>query len=121
MKSGFTVDSIDSDNDGTLTEGTDYTVSTSGLVTFTPARADGAILSWSGTLDLYPDGYFTPGVVHWLSGNNEGRENEVESYTAATGEITLSIPTYEPIVVGDTFKIRRDTDHSWARAIADDN
>lgn len=121
ITSGFTVTSITSDSAGVLTEGTDYTVSGTGLVTFTPARASGEIMTWAGTLPIYPDGFFTPGVVHWLTGANAGRENEVESYAAATGEVTLVIPTDEPIEPGDTFKIRQDTDHSWARAITNGN
>lgn len=117
---GFTVTDIKADGTA-LTLTTDYTIDAAGLVTFTTAPADGVVLTWDGTLPIHPDGYFVPGVVQWLTGANAGRENELESYIADTGIVTLAIPTREPIVAGDTFKIRRDSDKSKTRAIADDN
>lgn len=117
---GFTVTDIKADG-AALTLTTDYTIDAAGLVTFTTAPADGVVLTWDGTLPIHPDGYFVPGVVQWLTGGNAGRENELESYIADTGTVTLAIPTREPIVAGDTFKIRRDSDKSKTRAIADDN
>jgi hypothetical protein len=119
VSSGFTVTDIKSN--GTTVASSAYAISTTGLVTFTPAPANGAALTWDGTLLVYPDGYFAPGVVHWLTGANAGNENEVESYDAATGTISLLIPTFSPIVAADTFNVRRDTDGSKARAIADNN
>lgn len=68
--------------------------------------------TWDGAITLRPDGYFVPGVVQWLTGDNAGRENEVEEYDAATGTVTLVIPTYAEVKAGDTFKIRRDCDKS---------
>jgi hypothetical protein len=69
------------------------------------------------------EGYFVPGVVHWLTGPNAGRENEIEGFTVAAGvsTVVLTIPTRVPISVGDTFKFRRDSDKSKARAIQDNN
>lgn len=126
---GFTVSSLSID--GTVQSGSKYSISSTGLVTWafyssaTPPAlvppAAGTIWTWDGTVPIYPDGYFVPGVVHWLTGANTGRENEIESYVAATGAVSLVIPTREPIVAGDTFNIRRDSDKSKTRAIADNN
>lgn len=114
LTSGFTVQSIAAD--GTALAGTDYTVSATGLVTFTTAPASGAQMSWSGTLTAQPSGYFSPGVVHWDSGWNIGLEREVESYDATTGTVTLAIPCPFAIQPADAFRIRRDYDQSWAMA-----
>ncbi|HEV2682631.1 MAG TPA: DUF2163 domain-containing protein [Rhodanobacter sp.] len=116
VRSGFTVTTVYAN--GTPT--THYTINSSGLVTFnngsgvTTAPASGVAYTWDGTLTLQPDGFFSPGVVHWLTGANAGRENEVESYVAATGAVTLVIPTQQSIAPGDTFQIRRDCDKSKA-------
>jgi len=123
VTSGFTVANIKSDG-AVLNEGSEYTVSASGLVTFLgtsgnpEAPAEGVSITWSGTAPLAPDGFFVPGVVHWLTGANVGRENEIESYAQATATVTLAIPTRMPIVAGDTFKIRRDCAKSKAACIA---
>ena len=116
VRSGFTVATVYADGIAT----THYAVDSSGLVTFndgsgvTTAPASGVVYTWDGTLTLQPDGFFVPGVVEWLTGANAGRENEVESYIAATGTVTLVIPTYQTIAPGDTLKIRRDCDKSKA-------
>ena len=81
-------------------------------MTFVTAPAVNAVLTWSGTVTLFPDGFFSPGVVRWLTGNNAGMENEIESYDAATGAVVLSIPTNDDIQAGDTLEIRRDCDYS---------
>jgi uncharacterized phage protein (TIGR02218 family) len=92
---------------------TAYTDDGAGLLTFDTAPASAAEVRWDGTTSVAaPDGYFVPGVVQWLSGDNEGRENEIEEYIAATMTATFVIPTYKPIQSGDTFKIRRDCDKS---------
>lgn len=108
VTSGFTVSAIYLN--GSLT--TAYTVSGTGMVTFTTPPGSGVVCTWDGTVTLQPDGFFAPGVVHWLTGANAGRENEVESYVAATGTVTLVIPTYQTIAPGDTLTIRRDCDKS---------
>lgn len=120
VPTGFTVTSIKK-NGTALTVTTDYTIDAAGMVTFVVAPASGALLTWDGTLPVAPDGYFVPGVVHWITGANTGRENEIETYIAATGVITLAIPTRQSIAHGDTFNIRRDSDKSKTRAIADNN
>lgn len=56
---------------------------------------------------FYPTGYFEPGLIQFLTGNNAGKYIEVESFND-TGEIYLSYPISYEIEVGDTFRIRRD-------------
>jgi hypothetical protein len=99
---------------------TAYTDNGAGLLTFTTAPTEAAGLAWDGgvTLPAPTDGYFVPGVVHWETGANAGRENEIEEYVAATRQVTLVIPTYQTIAEGDTFTIRRDCDKSKAMCIA---
>lgn len=114
LTTGFDVQAISVD--GTALASGDWSVSSSGLVTFTTAPASGAQVAWSGTLTAQPSGYFAPGVVHWDSGWNIGLEREVESYDAATGTVTLAIPCPFAIQPADAFRIRRDYDQSWAMA-----
>lgn len=120
VPAGFVVTDVKLDG-VTKTITTDYTIDAAGLVTWVVAPASGKTGTWDGTVPIAPDGYFVPGVVHWLTGANAGRENELEHYVASTGAITLAIPTREPIAPGDAFKIRRDSDKSKTRAIADGN
>ena len=54
---------------------------------------------------------FAPGLVEWLTGNNAGRQYEVEAY--ADGIVVLSFPTNFTIEVGDTFRIRPDCTKAW--------
>jgi uncharacterized phage protein (TIGR02218 family) len=110
VTSGFTVTDIKVN--GIVAAGA--TVDGTGQVTFGTAPGSGAALTWDGTITLFPDGYFSPGVVRWLSGLNTGQENEVESYDEATGAVVLSIPTTDTIQAGDTLEIRRDCDFSKA-------
>jgi hypothetical protein len=112
VTAGFTVTQIKSN--GVVQPGTAYSISGTGLVTFVAAPAVNAVLTWSGTVTLFPDGFFSPGVVRWLTGNNAGNENEIESYDATTGAVVLSIPTNDDIQAGDTLEIRRDCDYSKA-------
>lgn len=51
-------------------------------------------------------GYFVPGIVEFLTGQNAGRSMEVTSFI--NGVVTLILPVYYPITVGDTFRIRID-------------
>lgn len=48
-----------------------------------------------------------PGMVFWLTGQNAGRSNEIDTNTDA-GEITLAHETDFPIAVGDTLQYRVD-------------
>lgn len=56
--------------------------------------------------------YFAPGVVEWLTGDNAGREEEVEAFTSG-GAVDLQFTMPDPIAVGDTFRIRRDCTKAW--------
>lgn len=55
---------------------------------------------------LQADNYFAPGKVKWLTGDNAGRDSEVEDFSG--GQITLLMPVFYAIQEGDTFKIRVD-------------
>ncbi len=112
VTSGFTVSHIYSN--GVLQSPTLYTVGPTGMITFTTAPSTNAVLTWDGTVTLFPDGYFSPGIVRWTSGNNIGQENEIESYNSTTGEVVLSIPANDTIQPTDTLDIRRDCDYSKA-------
>lgn len=52
-------------------------------------------------------GYFVPGIVEWLTGSNAGKKIEVEKFVSG-GTVSLLLPMYYPILVGDTFRIRID-------------
>ncbi len=92
-----------------------YTDDGAGLLTFTAAPASGADVRADIVQTVTaPDNYFVPGVVHWLTGDNAGRENEIEEYDGDTMTATLVIPTHKPIQSNDTFQIRRDCDKSKA-------
>jgi uncharacterized phage protein (TIGR02218 family) len=66
-------------------------------------------LQFQATLDSngdLSDGYYRPGVVEWLTGDNAGQLTEVDD--VFSGVITLKFPTVNPISSGDTFRIRQD-------------
>lgn len=81
---------------------------------------EGAVTAVGAELDLvFTDtsltqatGYFVPGLLEWLTGDNAGRSVEVEAF--AVGVVTLRFPVYYPIQIGDTFRIRRDCDKRLA-------
>jgi uncharacterized phage protein (TIGR02218 family) len=51
-------------------------------------------------------GNFVPGMVKWITGDNAGRQYEVESQAGAT--IDLAFESMFPMQIGDTFEIRPD-------------
>lgn len=53
-----------------------------------------------------PAGFYVPGVLRVLTGQNAGYEVEIESQAA--GVLGLYFPAPYPFAVGDTFEIRRD-------------
>jgi uncharacterized phage protein (TIGR02218 family) len=57
--------------------------------------------------------YFSPGLIEWTSGDNQGKFSEVQTFTAGGG-ISLLFTTKFPIQNGDTFSIRRDCSRKWA-------
>lgn len=54
-----------------------------------------------------PAGTCSPGALEWITGNNAGRNYEVEDQ-GGDGVIVLVFPTMFPVEVGDTFRIRPD-------------
>ena len=58
--------------------------------------------------------YFVPGVVEWLTGNNAGLQVEVETFAA--GVVSISLPSFFSVAIGDTFRIRQDCTKVWADA-----
>lgn len=56
-----------------------------------------------------PDDYFVLGVIEFLTGDNAGKELEVESWLAS-GIVQLSFLAPYPVAIGDTFRIRQDCD-----------
>lgn len=63
-----------------------------------------------GTLGLSPAYGGAPGAVEWLTGENAGRTDETETFTADVGvqTIGLTFGAAYPIKVGDTFRFRDD-------------
>lgn len=59
-------------------------------------------------------GFYVPGVVLWLTGDNAGKYIEVEEFrVAVAGKVELLIPMGFNIQVGDTFQIRQDCSKVW--------
>lgn len=59
-------------------------------------------------------GFYVPGVVYWLTGNNAGKYIEVEEFrVAVAGKVELLLPLGFNIQVGDTFEIRQDCSKVW--------
>lgn len=56
--------------------------------------------------------YFTPALLEWTGGDNEGTSKEVEKHSGA-GVFALAFTTRHAIQVGDTFRIRRDCSRYW--------
>lgn len=63
------------------------------------------------------DGYFQPGHIEWLTGDNAGRTYEVEQFDSG-GIITLAHPTYYDVQAGDTFQIRKQCPKTKAACVA---
>lgn len=76
---------------------------TSGTVTSVGAETDRIFTDTSLTA---VDGFYLPGVVEWLTGDNAGFQMEIDEH--ASDQLTLSMPMPYPIQVGDTFRVRQD-------------
>lgn len=62
------------------------------------------------------DGFYTLGVVDWLTGDNAGAQMEVGDFandSNASNQVTLALPMYFPVQVGDAFRIRKDCSKIW--------
>ncbi|MHB1330136.1 MAG: DUF2163 domain-containing protein, partial [Gemmatimonadales bacterium] len=57
------------------------------------------------------DDFYVPGVVDWLTGDNAGKQDDIDQNTAGT--FALSLPTKFPIQIGDTFRVRQDCSKLW--------
>lgn len=61
--------------------------------------------------------FYTPGLVEWLTGDNEGRSREIESYagedSSGSADVSLRFTTPNPVQIGDTGRIRRDCTRNW--------
>ncbi|SDW95278.1 DUF2163 domain-containing protein [Lysobacter enzymogenes] len=80
-----------------------------GTVTAVGAEPD-RLFSDSGRGE--PDGFYKPGVVEWLTGQNAGAQVEVVAFAADQFELLL--PTPYPIEAGDTYRVRQDCDKTFA-------
>lgn len=58
------------------------------------------------------EGYFAPGVIEWLTGDNAGADMDVDDF-AVGGIVRLALAMPMPIKVGDTFRIRQDCDKTF--------
>lgn len=84
-----------------------YQVSAGGLYTFNSNQAGNFFY-----IDyLYAIGYFTYGVVKWITGANAGLSMEVKSFSP--GSVTLGMPMPHPIAVGDTYTITAGCDKQF--------
>lgn len=61
----------------------------------------------ASSLSSYGVSHFVPGLIQFLTGNNQGRYIEVDTFDVA-GKIFLRHPLAYVIQNGDTFRIRRD-------------
>lgn len=59
------------------------------------------------------EGYFTGGVLQWITGNNTGAHIEVDTFTASK-QISSSFEFAYPVAIGDRFRIRQDCDKTFA-------
>lgn len=69
---------------------------------------------FSGGMASTENAWWRYGFVEWLTGNNTGYIQEVQVYLDITKQITLSVPTPETVVVGDTFNITVGCNKLWA-------
>lgn len=73
---------------------------------------EGSVVAASGPVQIaveglsQDDGYFAPGLIEWLTGDNAGADMDVDDYVDDT--VILALPMSMPVRPGDTFRIRRD-------------
>ena len=93
----------DSTTDGTVTWKTHTAWSRDGVVATT---IDVSSFTATITESRAVDDWFTLGAVFFLSGDNvTGRPHEVQSWVQTGGTITLALPVFNDIQVGDRFRI----------------
>lgn len=64
----------------------------------------------------YSEGWFTGGIIHWLSGLNAGLTGEIKLHARVTDgdEILLWQPAPHDIAVGDTFRLTAGCDKTFS-------
>lgn len=89
-----------------------YTVS--GAVT---AVIDSDTFRDNSTADIInkADGWFSYGLLTWLTGNNAGRNVEVKKFTVSGSDFTFDLiePMWDAIQVGDTFSVYAGCDKTF--------
>ena len=80
------------------------------------ATASAAYLFSASGLDAFADGWFTGGLLTWLTGANAGRAMEVKRHAVLSGdaEIELWRSMASPIAAGDSFAITAGCDKTFA-------
>lgn len=68
---------------------------------------DSSLEESSGSPATLGADFFVPGVVLFQTGDNAGREYEIEAFTAG-GQVTLAFPTEYPVQENDEYLIRQD-------------
>lgn len=61
---------------------------------------------FTDSASLEADDHYSPGVVEWLTGDNAGKQMEIDSNTAGVYALSLELPF--PIAVTDTYRRRQD-------------
>lgn len=82
---------------------------------------DDSMLEFYDTSLGQTDGYYAPGVIEWVTGNNAGAEMDVDAYVADTGYVRLTLEMQLTIAEGDTYRLRRDCDKTFATCKARGN
>jgi uncharacterized phage protein (TIGR02218 family) len=106
-----TTDAVQPTYDTTIGQDvTDGTVVFRAYETLTRAAAIATVTSDrafvpTDALDGYADGWFDDGLLVWETGANAGVGYEVESWTQATGTLTLWRSARLPVEPGDKFRI----------------
>lgn len=106
-------------------------VDSSGAVSFEELHPCGKDFVWAGgsvtsvggnqkttftdSASTAADGFYVPGVVEWLTGDNAGFQMEVDLHNNDSGGkvIALALPMPYPIQAGDTYRIRQDCTKLW--------
>ncbi|WP_168217384.1 DUF2163 domain-containing protein [Paracoccus liaowanqingii] len=75
-----------------------------------------ARVSFTGTVEgaAVASGWFTAGVLTWITGPNAGRSVEIKSWASAGGAFELFIPVAYPISPGDQFTVAPGCDKRFA-------
>jgi uncharacterized phage protein (TIGR02218 family) len=84
-----------------------------GTVTAVDADDPHRIFADSGL--VADDDAFVPGVMEWVTGNNAGRDMDVEQNTGGTFALRLGLGYAAQI--GDTFRVRMDCSKLWGDAV----